>query len=505
MKTLTEVLTKFPQEILDRYDFSAASYKGALARMEGVKCLLHGKFSQYAAQFRKNGAGCPRCGEAKRIEGRTSSELDYIRRAKEIHKVRGYDYSHVRFTRMNALITVGCPTHGGFAVSANKHLYRAQGCPTCATEGRRLRAPMIQPLASASKIANTAKGFFLRCAEVHSGLYSYPEQTYLGAKHKVRVVCPKHGEFLQVAWGHLRGRGCKQCVHKSQPEITIEAFLSQYTSVDRGRRDLIAPKELDFYLPEFNLGVEFHGLYHHLTSKRGLLHREKWALAQKAGIRLVQIFEDEWLNKQDIVKARLLAFIGKSEKRDARKLVLKDVQWEEARDFLAITHIQGAGPVGAAYGLYEGGRLMAVATFGRSRSGAMMGARKEGEYEVLRYASIGSVRGGFTRLFAQFKKDFTPDKVISYCDLRYGTGGLYRAAGFELAGVTEPDYWWVPRGKIERVSRYSAQKHKMKKANHPLNAYYAVNKTERMICEEAGWEQIHGVGNQKWVWSNPLS
>jgi len=419
----------------------------------------------------------------------------------EVHAGKGYDYSNIGFTKMNAKVTVGCPVHGVFTICANHHLYRGDGCQQCEKEAKATRILQYRHLAPASKIANTAKDFFERCAAQHDDFYTYPEQEYSGAKHKISVICPKHGEFRLAAWDHLAGRGCRQCVHKSQPEVDLTDFLRSFgVVVERGRRDIIAPKEIDMWLPEYNMGIEYHGLYHHLTSKRGKLHREKWELAQKAGVRLVQIFEDEWLNKQDVVKNRLLAFIGKGEKRDARKLQLKNVQWGEAKKFLNATHIQGAGPVGTAYGLYEGNDLVAVATFGKSRSGAMTGARQEGVFEVLRYASTGNVRGGFTRLFAQFKKDFAPERVISYCDLRYGTGALYEKAGFTLHSITEPDYWWVPKGKIERVPRYTVQKHKMAHADHPLNSYYAPTKTENQICGEAGWEKVHGVGNQKWVW-----
>jgi hypothetical protein len=319
------------------------------------------------------------------------------------------------------------------------------------------------------------------------------------AEHAVEVEAHPHNV--------LRGANpCPKCNHmKSGKEEEIASFLEQYTWVERRNRAVIAPKEIDIWLPEFNIGIEFHGLYWHTTNRVGKTHREKWELAQRAGVRLVQIFEDEWLNKQDIVKARLLAFIGRSEKRDARKLTLKNVVWREAKVFLNATHIQGAGPAGTAYGLYEDDVLVAVASFGKSRSGAMTGARKEGEFEVLRYASTGSVRGGFTRLFSAFLRDANPETVISYCDLRYGTGGLYEQARFALHSVTEPDYWWVPAGKIERVSRYAVQKHKIADMAHPLNVFYAVGKTENQICTEAGWEKIHGVGNQKWVWRNEKS
>jgi len=60
-QTIAKVMTKFPPEVLGRYDFTEAKYLGALIRIEGIRCKEHGMFSQYSAQLRK-GRGCPQCG-----------------------------------------------------------------------------------------------------------------------------------------------------------------------------------------------------------------------------------------------------------------------------------------------------------------------------------------------------------------------------------------------------------------------------------------------------------
>lgn len=69
---LSDVIAKFPEEVRTKYDFTNAVYTGALNRITGCICPIHGEFSQYAAQLRK-GAGCAQCGalirnEKKRIE-----------------------------------------------------------------------------------------------------------------------------------------------------------------------------------------------------------------------------------------------------------------------------------------------------------------------------------------------------------------------------------------------------------------------------------------------------
>lgn len=70
------VKAKFPQEVIDKYDFTNAVYTGALNRITGCKCPKHGEFSQYAAQFRK-GRGCPQCGNEERAEAKRNQMKEF--------------------------------------------------------------------------------------------------------------------------------------------------------------------------------------------------------------------------------------------------------------------------------------------------------------------------------------------------------------------------------------------------------------------------------------------
>lgn len=413
-----------------------------------------------------------------------------------IHAVHGdtYDTTQVQYIDAHTKVTLVCPIHGPFAATPT-NILQGKGCPQCGT------------LRGSGKQTKNQELFVHQAKAVWGNAFDYSHVRYAGAKNKVRLVCTEHPDLMvyQAPDNHLNSRQnpCPKCNHKSLMEMELAAFLAEHTPVEHIRKDLIPPREIDIWLPEYNMGVEFHGIHWHTTDRVGKVHRIKWELAQKAGIRLVQIFEDEWCNKKDIVKARLLAFMGKTERRDARKLRTQQIQWRAAKDLLNSTHTQGAGPAGIAYGLFDQNQLVAVATFGKSRSGAMTGAKQEGKYEVLRYASVGTVRGGFTRLLHRFIKEHNPTEIVSYCDLRFGTGVLYEKAGFSLDGITEADYWWVPKGKSERVPRYAVQKYKMADPAHPLHKYYSPEKSERQICSDAGWLQIHGVGNQRWVWTAP--
>ena len=462
-----------------------------------IGCCAHAGvfFEQRASSHLAGQQGCPNC-NAERIRGKAKGVIDFIEESKAVWG-SAYSYDLVNYINNKTPVEIRCNMHpeGTFFQRPSNHLLKIQSCPKCKDIGTKERAKAV---------TGDVVQFVFNAETVWGNAYNYEGVEYITSQIPVEIECKTHPgtKFLQRPNNHLSGyQGCPKCNHmKSSGEQEVGDFLEQYTTVERRNRTLIAPRELDIYLPEFKIGIEYHGLYWHTEPKVKDSHRTKWDAGQAAGIRVVQIFEDEWLNKQDIVKARLLAFIGQAERRYARKMQLKEISWAEAKALLTKTHIQGAGVSGnKRYGLFDGEQLVAVATFGKARSGAMTGACAEGVWEVLRYASVGRVVGGFSRLYRQFLKDINPTKVTSYCDLRYGTGELYKQCGFELEAITEPDYWWVPKGKVERVPRYAVQKHKLAKPTHPLHQYYLPGKTEKDICAEAGWERIMGVGNQRWV------
>jgi len=503
MKTFAEVVEKFPLEVVDRYDFSEAVYTGALNRIEKVRCPSHGEFSQYAARFRK-GWGCPECGTSVRGATRRSSSDDYFNRARAIHGSK-YDYSKSLYVTMNTKFVVTCPDHGDFEITPNHHVNRKQGCGECEAEAKKTRIVQYRHLSAQSKINNTAKDFFERCTTAHNEKYTYPDQEYIGAKEKIHIICPDHGEFMQAAWAHLSGKGCFKCgAYTPRWESELAAFIEGLGFEVELNQRILNGQEIDVFVPSKNFGVELHGLRWHTERTRDkLFHFNKWKAAGAMGLQLMQVFEDEWNSNKAIVLNRICAALGKVETYNARQTLISVVPSSQAAEFFDKHHSQGDARATVVYGLRFNEQWVAMASFGRARSGAMVSGSETDVWEVIRYASNGRVRGGFGKLLKRFIENYSPAKLVSYCDLRYGTGALYKATGFTLDGVTDPDYWWVASGKVERIPRYQTQKHKLPK--HPvLKEFYKTNMTEVEICHAAGWYRIYGVGHQRWIWSAPL-
>ncbi len=406
-----------------------------------------------------------------------------------------YDYSRAKYVSAHTPLEVICPHHGPFMVSPTNHI-QGKGCKKCGTA--RTRALQVK----------TREAFIRQSIELWGdGVFDYSRVEYVHAKQAVDLCCVKHDKwFSQIPYNHLAGRmACTKCNHKrSRPQEALADFvrgLGLVIEEDVTRVGILDQYEADIWVPSLGVAIEHHGLHYHSTKRASdkKVHRAKWEVAQKNGIRLVQVFEDEWVNKRAVVEARLRSILGVSPRLFARKLSVSAVPPVDVKDFLVEHHLQGAGNAQVAYALYDEENLIATATFCKARGGSMTHV-STAAWEVLRYASVGTVVGGFSRLFKAFVRDYAPDKVVSYCDLRYGVGNVYKAAGFELDSITQPDYWWVSPKDMKRVPRYQTQKHKLEA--HPVfGTFFLPEKTENEICEAAGYRKLYGVGNQKWIWT----
>lgn len=467
------------------YDFSGSIYAGMNRKIQFC-CPAHGVQTSDAKNLMA-GRKCQLCAfEARKGKSRITQGKMLIRFA-ETHGDT-YDYSEAVYKGQQTPVKILCKYHGQFWQKPEYH-WAGSKCPLCASRNRN------------ESLKDTKETLETKVALLFGGLFDLSDVSYSHSQQIITVRCSKHNQLCQTRpnWLVNGANPCTKCNHmKSSGEEELAEFLAQYTCVERRNRKILAPKEIDIWLPEHNVGIEFHGVYWHSVDRVGNIHREKWETAQSIGIRLVQIFQDEWADKSCIVKDRLLSILGRGAKYDARKCELLELPAREANTFLGATHIQGGCQAPVHYGLLYGGLLIAVASFGPARSGAMTKGSDGNVWEVIRYASLGRVRGGFSKLLTRFEQDIAPAKIVSYCDLRYGDGRLYAATGFLLECITDPDYWWCDPKNSRRVSRYQTQKHKL--PAHPvLKNYYHADKTETEICTAAGWVKILGVGNQRWI------
>ena len=299
---------------------------------------------------------------------------------------------------------------------------------------------------------------------------------------------------------------------RSYMEKAIQSFLDTYdVEYIIDDRQAIKPLELDFYLPEYRLGIECDPTATHNSSvadpwgsgaKLSSYHKKKTDMCEAAGITLFHIFGYDWSHHPDIILSMLRNMIGRSNfKVYARKCTVREVSAEEALAFLNANHRQGAAQSPIRLGLYCNKELISLMTFGKMRN--TIGTGKEDLtdcWELVRFCSRlnTSVIGGASKLFSHFIELYHPKQVRSFSDRAHTTGKLYKKLGFSELRRSEANYVWVEVATDKAHHRVNAQKKNLKKFLKDENI--DLSKSEKQIMEEHGFVQVYDSGTITWEW-----
>lgn len=297
---------------------------------------------------------------------------------------------------------------------------------------------------------------------------------------------------------HLRKDVCdckKPIVYKkSKAELEILEYIrNKIPNVISGNRSILKTKELDIYIPSLNLAFEYCGLYWHseLSGKNKNYHYDKMIECEKKNIKLITIFEDEYVNNKDIVLSRIDNIIGLSNhKIYARKTKVRYIDSIECSTFLKQNHLQGVGRSTHKIGLFYKDELVSVMTFNNGDI-----SKNIKDWELNRFCSkIGyNVIGGASKLFSFFiKNNNDVNKIISYSDNRWGHGNVYEKIGFKKESDGIPNYWYFKLNDIKRLHRFPLRKNK--------NDNQQLSEWENRIIE--GYDRIWDCGSSKYIWEN---
>ncbi len=225
-------------------------------------------------------------------------------------------------------------------------------------------------------------------------------------------------------------------------ESEIGSFLENNSiNCIRNIRTIIAPKELDIFIPEHNVAIEYCGLYWHSDLFRDKnYHFEKWKACREKNIRLFTIFEDNWQSNRSKIEDKILYACNllKVERVFARKCSIVELDSTQSKIFFDSNHIQGNGRGTVTYGLVYLGEIVAAMSFLKFKSSEI--------YEINRYATNKHVIGGFRKILSAFFKNHVCNSIFTYADLEYSVGKLYEANHFVLDKIVKPTYTYVIDG-----------------------------------------------------------
>lgn len=286
--------------------------------------------------------------------------------------------------------------------------------------------------------------------------------------------------------------------YRSSIELEIEEFIRSFYTGEVLTNFRGFGQELDLYLPDKNLAIEYNGFPWHTEyfgGKHKTYHLDKTMMCEDNRVKLIHIFADEYHSRGYLVKDKIRhAIIKSSDKVYARKCEVVDVTPDYKSEFLNDHHIQGNGKGKFIYGLKYNGELIAIATFSKPRTGISKSTDNIGKYELVRYASKVPVLGGLDKLISRFGKDHTDCReLISYADRRwtYKLDNIYMRTGWEMVSSTKPNYWYIKNR--QRIHRYSMTKHRLVEMGGDPSM------TEFEIALSMGYDRIWDCGNLKYV------
>jgi very-short-patch-repair endonuclease len=469
----------------DKYDYSKIEYKNNTEKV-CIICPIHGEFWQTPKNHLR-GHGCTKCGRDVCASKTKKSFEEFVGQANNVHQ-SFYTYPKQEYKNAYTSIEIICPKHGLFKQVPHDHL-KGHGCPKC----------MAEKVSKINKM-NTEE-FISRAKEIHNGYYFY-NKTDLDNKDdngKVVVTCPVHGDFYQTPHSHMRGHGCPLCANiSSQAENEIFEYVKSLESLTIQRdRTIISPLELDMYIPDKKIAIEYNGLYWHCSmNKDKHYHIRKTEECKKKGIKLIQIFEDEYAEHKDIVLNKIKHLLKHSDelpKIMGRKCVIKVLSHKDCKEFLDTYHIQGCGSATIYLGAFYNDALIGVMSFRSEYKGS-------DRWELTRFASdyhyICQGIGG--KLFNYFVKNYKPSYIKSFADRRWTineNSNVYLNLGFRFDGYTTPTYSYY--FNLKRYHKFNFRKNILsKKYNLPMSM------TETEMVDKIGAYRIYDCGLIRYIWNN---
>ena len=433
----------------------------------------------------KEGQGCPYCSGRRAIPGENdlstthpdiASQWDSEKNSMPITKVKAGS---------NTPAWWKCDEGHSWKSSPNNRK-NGRGCPYCS--GRKVQKGF-------NDVATTHPHLAQQWSPENS-LISM-ENVSAGSHVKPLWVCENGHQWVATINDRAQGYGCPTCATRSsRQERDLDTYVSSIlpdgTEIILGDRSVIAPKELDIYIPSRGIAIEFNGLYWHSeeSGKDRHYHYDKWYSCQEKGIQLITVWEDQWRDRQEVVKSMLSHKLGVSTSRCvyARKTILEPLGYQEASTFHDAHHIQGSATGSVHIGLRDhDGNLVALSTWRKLKDCLYLD----------RYCTSCTVIGGMGKLLKagrRWGKEHGCTHIATFSDHEVSDGGLYQKLGFTRDKELKPDYRYVVDGN--RVHKFN---YRLKRFRSDSNLAYQEGLSERELALLNGIPRVWDCGKTRWV------
>lgn len=517
---------------------------------------------------------CPYCSRRKALVGETDLATTHPEIAAQLVDKR---LAHELTAHSSRRVTWQCSLGHEWDAMVSTRALLGAGCPYCsnqkvlpgfndlATTHPSLAAELADPSDATRYVAGSAASVKWRCSHGHEWFAKIVHRTRVGSGCPVcanREVSNDNslaslrpdlaaelvdkslaqelsvGSRRVVEWRCTRGhvwsaRVYDRCgIHKSQCPVcsaqsrssagereildVVRVLVGDDVEVIANDRHIAAPLELDVVVPSRCVAIEFNGVFWHSENagKGRSYHRDKRRACEAAGYKLIQVWEDDWNRRRDVVVRMLAAKLCSIDRLEyvgvdvsharrifARKLIFGVLDAKSAREFLDENHIQGAVTATFHFALFDCETPVAVMSVRSPRTCARMRRRLD-EWEIQRYATSCSVVGGFSKLLAHathylVESGYELSRWISFSSCDVSDGAMYVSTGFSFDRELPPDYRYV--GSVTGFRRVPKESFQKSRFEHDKNLVFEEGRTERELAEINGLWRCFDSGKLRWI------
>lgn len=403
-------------------------------RMVWWCCHTCGFSWQASINSRAGGSGCPHCGGRSPWPGVSdvgTVRPEFISWWADDQPITGF------LPGSNKVVSWQCPRGHKFDKAIRKFNLVCPECPSAPGMPGPPKNPLSDRLGDLRSVYHSEN-------DIPAELISYNS----ARRVKWTADCGHTWEapVYQVVNGNS---GCSRCRSHSTGETEVGELLTALgVKFDPRRRNLIPPQELDFYLPDHAIAIEYNGLYWHseTTGKTKNYHLGKWRKCRDIGVRLITVWEDDWRDRRSAVEAMITRELGLSEDSEtaARDLDVIQVDDAETKRFLNAHHARGALP-GPSWSVQFGlthpeQGLLAVSAW-----------RQDGrELYLDNYAASKTIDGALDRLLStgyRWAAERGLSHIVAFADHCLSDEDKYDNLGFIEDEEVPPDYSNVVDGR----------------------------------------------------------
>ena len=332
----------------------------------------------------------------------------------------------------------------------------------------------------------------------------FKEEEYVSNRDILKFKCIKHDFEFESCVFYISANNFNQCpkcrnyTTSIEEKQVVDYVKSIYSGVVvENTRSVIHPHELDIYLPEKNIAIEYNGLYWHSSiHKDKQYHRNKFISCKEKGIKLIQIFEDEWRDSQEVCKSVIQNKLGLCvDNLNARDLDLfvyspaesskEDI--EKVNNFIDQNHLQGKTRFNVAFCLVDKNNEIFYCLSLRNP----FTENKQDTIEIARACSKNyhNIRGAFSKAL-KYAKEWAKNQryryILTYSDCRYSEGNSYKTNEFQFVIHNPPNYFYFSPGNgFKRESRFKWRAQK--------------ELSEKQLTEQNNMISIYDAGHMKWL------